>query len=150
MIQRENPVGFLLACSSSSLDPELSAKAYFQQERCGCKLKVHPGSSRTSCFWIWHKFPNLVSFIVIWTFCIVLCSFVCLVVSLFTQSSQTPCNLMDCSPLGSCVHGILETSVLQWIAMPSSRASSRARDPICISCVSCIAGDSSSAEPPFL
>ena len=44
MIQRENPVRFLLACSSSSLDPELTAKPYLQQQRRGSKLKVHPGA----------------------------------------------------------------------------------------------------------
>ena len=28
---------------------------------------------------------------------------------------------MDCSPLGSSVHGILQASILEWVAMPSSR-----------------------------
>ena len=72
--------------------------------------------------------------------CNVLYSSVCLVVSLFTHSFQTPCNLMDSSPSGSSVQGILQTRVLQWISMTSSRGSSWARDPTCISCVSCIAG----------
>ena len=27
---------------------------------------------------------------------------------------------MDCSPLGSSVHGILQARILEWIAMPSS------------------------------
>ena len=31
------------------------------------------------------------------------------------------CDPMDCSPLGSSVHGILQVSVLEWVAMPSSR-----------------------------
>ena len=35
---------------------------------------------------------------------------------------------MDCSPAGSSVHGILQARRLQWVAMPSSRASSRPRD----------------------
>ena len=35
---------------------------------------------------------------------------------------------MDCSPPGSCVHGILQARVLEWIAMPSSRGSSQPRD----------------------
>ena len=39
----------------------------------------------------------------------------------------------------SMVHGILQARVLQWIAMPSSRGSSQARDPTCISCVAFIA-----------
>ena len=33
-----------------------------------------------------------------------------------------------CSPPGSSVHGILQARVLEWIAMPSSRGSSRPRD----------------------
>ena len=31
------------------------------------------------------------------------------------------CGPMDCSPPGSCVHGILHARILEWIAMPSSR-----------------------------
>ena len=45
---------------------------------------------------------------------------------------------MDCSPPVSSVHGILQTSILEWIAMPSSRASSWCRDWTCVSYVSCI------------
>ena len=36
---------------------------------------------------------------------------------------------MDCSALGSSVHGILQAGILGWVAMPSSRGSSRPRDP---------------------
>ena len=36
----------------------------------------------------------------------------------------TLCDLMDYSPPGSSVHGILQARVLQWVAMPSSRGSS--------------------------
>ena len=34
---------------------------------------------------------------------------------------------MDCSPPGSSVHGILQARILEWVAMPSSRGSSRPR-----------------------
>ena len=34
------------------------------------------------------------------------------------------CDLMDCSPPGSSVHGILQARILQWAAIPSSRGSS--------------------------
>ena len=44
---------------------------------------------------------------------------------------------MDCSPPGSSVHGILQERILEWIAMPSSRGSSRPRDWTHISCLSC-------------
>ena len=39
---------------------------------------------------------------------------------------------MDCSPPGSSVHGILQARILEWVAMPSSRGSSRSRDQTCI------------------
>ena len=38
------------------------------------------------------------------------------------------CDLMDCSSPGSSVHGILQARRLEWVAMPSSRGSSRPRD----------------------
>ena len=36
------------------------------------------------------------------------------------QSCPTLCNLMDCSPPGSSVPGILQARILEWVAMPSS------------------------------
>ena len=45
---------------------------------------------------------------------------------------------MDCSPPGSSVHGILQARTLEWVAVPSSRASSQPRDQTHVSCVSCI------------
>ena len=44
------------------------------------------------------------------------------------QSCLTLGNPMDCSPPGSSVHGILQAGVLEWVALPSSRGSSRPRD----------------------
>ena len=44
------------------------------------------------------------------------------------QSCLTLCNPMDCSPLGSSVHGILQARILEWTAMPSPRGSSLPRD----------------------
>ena len=44
------------------------------------------------------------------------------------QSCLTLSDRMDCSLLGSSVHGILQARILEWIAMPSSRGSSWARD----------------------
>ena len=43
---------------------------------------------------------------------------------------------MDRSPAGSPIHGILQARMLEWIAMPSSRGSSRPRDQTCVSSVS--------------
>ena len=41
-----------------------------------------------------------------------------------TQSCLTLCDPKDCSPLGSSVHGILQTRILEWFAIPFSRGSS--------------------------
>ena len=35
---------------------------------------------------------------------------------------------MDCSPLGSSVHGILEARIMEWVAIPSSSGASWPRD----------------------
>ena len=37
---------------------------------------------------------------------------------------------LDCSPPGSSVHGVLQARILVWVAMPSSRGSSRPMDQI--------------------
>ena len=42
---------------------------------------------------------------------------------------------MDYSPPGSPVHGILQARVLEWVATPSSRGSSRPRDRTWVSCI---------------
>ena len=55
------------------------------------------------------------------------------------QSCLTLCDPMDCSPPGSSVHGILQTRILEWVAMPSSRGSSQPRDRTHVSYISCIA-----------
>ena len=39
------------------------------------------------------------------------------------------CNPMDYSLSGSSVHGSLQVRILEWVAMPSSRGSSRPRSP---------------------
>ncbi|CAI9180469.1 unnamed protein product [Rangifer tarandus platyrhynchus] len=41
---------------------------------------------------------------------------------------------MDCSPPGSSVHGIFLAGILEWVATPSSRGSSRPRDLCCLFC----------------
>ena len=53
---------------------------------------------------------------------------------LVDQSCPTLCNLLDCSPPGCSVHGILQTRILEWVAIPFSRESSRLRDLIQVSC----------------
>ena len=43
---------------------------------------------------------------------------------LVIQLCPTLCNPMDCSPLVSSVHGILQARILKWVVIPFSRASS--------------------------
>ena len=38
------------------------------------------------------------------------------------QSCLTLCDLMDCSPPGSSVHGILQARTLEWVAISFSNA----------------------------
>ena len=45
---------------------------------------------------------------------------------------------MDCSPLGFSAHGILQTRILEWVAICSCRGSSWSRDWTHSACVSCI------------
>ena len=37
------------------------------------------------------------------------------------QFCPTLCDPLDCNPPGSSVHGILQTRILEWVAMPSPR-----------------------------
>ena len=53
---------------------------------------------------------------------------------------------MDCSPLGSSVHGILKGVVLEWVAIPSP---GHLPDPRVEPQVVFIAADSLPSEPPF-
>ena len=62
-----------------------------------------------------------------------------------TQLCLTHRGPMDCSPLGSSVLGILQSRILEWVAMPSSRGSSRSRDR---TWVFCMQAGSLSSEPP--
>ena len=47
---------------------------------------------------------------------------------LVTQSCLTLCNPRECSPPGSSVHGISQARILEWVAIPFSRGSSRPWD----------------------
>ena len=64
------------------------------------------------------------------------------------QSCLTLYDAMDCSPLGSSLHMILQVRILEWIAMPSFRGSSQPRDQPRVFWGSCIAGRFFTDEPP--
>ena len=44
------------------------------------------------------------------------------------RSCSALCDPMDCSPPGSCIHGILQARVLEWVVISFSRRSSQPRD----------------------
>ena len=52
------------------------------------------------------------------------------------QSHLTLCDLLDTSPPGSSVHGVLPAGILEWVAISSSRGSSQPRDWNCVSYIS--------------
>ena len=49
------------------------------------------------------------------------------------QLCPTPFDPLNCSPPGSSDYGFLQARILQWVTMPSSRASSRPRNQTCVS-----------------
>ena len=54
---------------------------------------------------------------------------------LVTHWCPNLCNPMDYSPPGSSVRGMLQARILEWVAIPSLRASSRPRDGIQVFCI---------------
>ena len=54
---------------------------------------------------------------------------------LVAQPCLTLCNIMDCSPPGSSVHGILQARILERVATSYSRRPSRPRDRTQVSCI---------------
>ena len=57
------------------------------------------------------------------------------VCALVAQLCPALCNLIDCSPPGSFVHGILQARILEWVASPFSRGSSQPGDQTWVSCI---------------
>ena len=54
--------------------------------------------------------------------------------ALVAQLCPTLCNPTDCSLPGSSVHGISQARILEWVAIPFFRLSSKARDQTWVSC----------------
>ena len=48
--------------------------------------------------------------------------------ALVAQLCLTLCDLVDCNPPGSSVHGILQAKILEWVTISFSRGSSQPRD----------------------
>ena len=62
----------------------------------------------------------------------------CVCVRSVVQSCPTLCDPMDCSLSASSVHGIFQARILEWVAISSSKKSSRPRVQTLVSCISCI------------
>ena len=62
---------------------------------------------------------------------------VCTCMHVRAQSCPILCNPMDCSPLGSSVHGIFQAKILEQVAKRPSRGSSWPRDRTSVSWISC-------------
>ena len=54
---------------------------------------------------------------------------------LAAQLCLTLCDPMDYTLPGSFVHGILQATILRWVAIPFSRGSSQPRDRTWVSCI---------------
>ena len=59
----------------------------------------------------------------------------CILVGLVASIMSDSCDPMDCSPPGSSLHGILQARILEWVAIPFSRGSSRCRNWTWVSCI---------------
>ena len=62
-----------------------------------------------------------------------------------TQSCMILCDPADCSLPSFSIHGILQARILEWVAIPSFRGSSRPRNGTHISCLT---GGFFTTEPP--
>ena len=68
-------------------------------------------------------FRSLASEASLWILTQAVCCFF-LFLRLVTHSCPILCNLRDCSPPGSSVHGIFQARILEWVAIPFCRGSS--------------------------
>ena len=53
---------------------------------------------------------------------------ICAVCVPCAQLYSSPCDPLNCSSPGSSVHGTLQARILEWVAIPCSRGTSRPRD----------------------
>ena len=113
---------------SHSKFSSLSLISHFQSINKPC-LILHSVSWILPLLCHHHLFPDSY-------FCVRVC--VCARALKSLQSCLSLCDPMDCSPLGSSVHGIPQARILEWVAMPSRRKSAGPKDQTIISCLSCM------------
>ena len=59
----------------------------------------------------------------------------CMCICACSVMFKTLCDLMNCSPPASSVHGIFQARILEWVAIPFSRGSFWPRDQTLKSCI---------------
>ena len=65
--------------------------------------------------------------------CVCVCVCLCVCVRARAPTRLTLCGPTDCGLPGSSVHGISQARILEWVAIPFSRGSSRPRDQTWVS-----------------
>ena len=117
---------FLLQCMKVKSESEVALSCPTLSDPMDCSL---PGSSVHGIFqarvleWGAIAFSGVYTYILVYTH---INTYICACVH--AQSCPTLYDLMDCSPLGSSVHGIFQARMLGWVAISSSRGSSQPRD----------------------
>ena len=101
--------------------------------------KVHTATSGDNNTFI-HLIVAMVLGVHEYIVCVCVCVCVCVRACAHprTRSCLTLCYLTDCRPPDSSVHGISQPRILEWVPISFSKRSSRPRDGIHISWVSCI------------
>ena len=116
MREKKNTITRVCPASDKGRD---SLRAHLFLQLCFCSTGRCPGNSSHSPLFLLHSYPSAHAHLLLFS------------LSVMSDSFATPC----CNPPGSSVRGILQARVLEWVAMPSSRGSSRPRDQTCISCI---------------
>ena len=63
------------------------------------------------------------------------CVCMCMCAHSVAQLGLPLCNPMDCSPQSSSVHQMVQERIQEWVAISSSKGSSRPRDRTCLLCL---------------
>ena len=102
------------------------------------------------CFCIqkWEEFPSVTSSMPsVLFYALTQISEITLCVHSVASLCLTVYHPIDCNPPDSSVHGIFPARILEWVAVPSSRGSSRPRVLTHVSYISCTAGGLFTSEP---
>ena len=90
---------------------------------------------------------KLFIFFTTWFYLLITIMCVCVCARAYALSHVCLCNPMNCRPPGSSLHEIFQARKLEWVAIFSSRGSSRHRDQTHISFVFCTADGFFAIEP---